>query len=62
MGCFKTLFPRIQDILWYEERGKRLIILKMVVALFNVRARRVGISQIKNTYLSRLDVDVNEVI
>lgn len=54
MGTLQRSFPRIKDEIIYEELGERVVILKLLVLLFNVRANKVGISQIKNTYMSLL--------
>ena len=40
-----------KDEIIYEELGERLVILKLLVLLFNLRANKVGISQIKNMYM-----------
>ena len=54
MRAFQASFPRIKDRIIYEEKGERKLILEMLVYLFNFRANKVGISQIKNTYLTPL--------
>ena len=54
MRSFQASFPRIKDRILYEEMGERKLILEMLVYLFNFRANHVGISQIKNTYLTPL--------
>ena len=48
-------FPRIKDRIVYEETGERKLILKILVLLLNYRANKVGISQIRNTYMTPLD-------
>ncbi len=53
-------FPRVKDRFVYEERGEQRIVLKMFVLLYNMRARMVGINQIRNTYMKYLERDVNE--
>ncbi len=59
MLAMQTSFPRIKDRFVYEERGERRIILKMFVILYNMQARMVGISQIRNTYMINLEQDAN---
>ena len=60
MRAMQSSFPRIKDRLSYEERGERRLILTLCVLLFNVRARLVGINQIRNTYMPHLNADANE--
>ena len=55
MRSFQASFPRIKDRIVYEETGERKLILQMLVLLFNYRANKVGISQIRNTYLTPLE-------
>ncbi len=54
MRMFQTSFPRVKDRLICKERGERRICLKMLVLLYNMRARIVGINQIRNTYMKHL--------
>ena len=60
MRMIQTSFPRLKDRFVYEERGERRICLKMMVLLYNMRARMVGINQIRNTYMRHLTRDANE--
>jgi DDE superfamily endonuclease len=55
MRTFQASFPRIKDRFVYEERGERKRILKLCFLLYNVRARRVGINQLRSVYLENLD-------
>jgi hypothetical protein len=43
----------------YEETGERRIVMKMLCLLYNLRARTVGINQIKNVFMKQLDEDAN---
>jgi hypothetical protein len=61
MLALQASFPRLKDRFVYEERGERRIVLKMMVLLYNMRARMVGINQILNTYMPRLMWDANDV-
>jgi hypothetical protein len=56
----QTSFPRLKDHFVYEESGERRIYLKILVLLYNMRARMVGINQIRNTYMRHLSQDANE--
>ena len=60
MLTLQASFPRLKDRFVYEERGERRITLKMLVLIYNMRARMVGINQILNTYVPRLMWDANE--
>ena len=55
MRSFQASFPRIKDRIVYEETGDMKLILQMLVLLFNHRANKVGISRIRNTYVTPLE-------
>jgi hypothetical protein len=55
-------FPRMKDKFVYEERGEQRIVLNNFVMLHNMRARMVGINQIRNTYMRHLKCDANEEV
>jgi hypothetical protein len=61
MRTMQASFPRLKDRMKYEEFGERGVIMKTMVLLFNVRARRVGINQILNTYMSQLNQNANQL-
>ena len=52
-------FPRLKDRFYYEERGERRVVIEMIVRLHNIRAKLVGISQIKSTFMPNLDMSAN---
>jgi hypothetical protein len=60
MRMFRTSFPWVKDRFVYEEKGEQRIYLKMLVLLYNMRARMVGINQIRNTYMKHLTRNANE--
>ena len=60
MRAIQSSFPRLKDRFIYEEYGERKIIFKFMLLLYNVRARKVGINQIRNTYMPYLNRDANE--
>jgi DDE superfamily endonuclease len=60
MRCMQASFPRLKDRFYYKEFGERKLILKLCILLHNLRARRVGINQIKNVYIQNLDVNTND--
>ena len=51
--------PRIKNTFYYEERGERGVIIEMVIRLFNIRARLVGISQIRSAFMPNLALSAN---
>ena len=62
MRAFQSSFPRINDWIPFEETGERRIILRMLVLHYNYQANKVGINQIKNTYIVRLNEDGNIIL
>ena len=59
MRALQVSFPRLKDRFIYEEYGKRRVMFKMILLLFNLRVRRVGINQIRSTYMPALHVNAN---
>ena len=59
MRAFQASFPRLKDRLIYEERGERRLILELALLLFNYRTNKVGLNQIRNTYMEWLESDPN---
>ena len=57
MRMMQSSFPRLCDKFPYETRGERRISLKMMVLLYNLRARMVGINQIRNVFMPALVID-----
>ncbi len=60
MRMFQMSFPWVKDRFVYKERGERRICLKMLVLLYNMHARMVGINQIRSTYMKHLTINANE--
>ena len=60
MRTVQSSFPRLNDKFPFETRGERRIAIKMMVLIYNLRARMVGINQIRNFFLPALDVDAEE--
>ena len=60
MRGLQASFPRLKDRFVYEERGERRITMKMITLIYNMRARMVGINQIRNVYMKHLDRDAAE--
>jgi hypothetical protein len=62
MLSLQTSFPRIKHRFIYEEQGERRIVLKLLILLYNMWARMIGINQIQNTYMRQLDRNANKDI
>jgi hypothetical protein len=60
MRMLQTSFSQVKDWFVYEDRGEWRIYLKMLVLLYDMRARIVGIIQIRNTYMKHLKRNSNE--
>jgi hypothetical protein len=61
MRAIQSSFPRLKDHFVYEENGERKLLLKMMILLYNLCARKVGINQIRNTNMPALNVNANRV-
>ena len=61
MRAIQASFPRLEDCLTYEEFGEQSLIMKSMLLLYNLRARKVGINQILNTYMPALQRDANSL-
>jgi hypothetical protein len=61
MRALKSSFPRLKDRFVYEENGERKLMQMMMIYLY-LRARKVGINQIRNVYMPALNVDANEYL
>jgi hypothetical protein len=59
MRAFQSSMPRIKDRMKFEERGEREVTLMMMILLYNLRARMVGINQLNSFYLGALYCDAN---
>ena len=62
MRALQSSFPRLCDRMPYEQKGERRIAIKMMVYLYNLRARMVGINQIKNFFQPALNRDATNVM
>ena len=59
MRAVQSSFPRLNDKFPFETRGEGRIAIKMMVLIYNLRARMVGINQIKNFFMPALNVDAS---
>lgn len=60
MRSLQSSFPRLKDRFIYEEYGERKLVQRMILLLYNLRARKVGINQIRSVYMPALDVNAND--
>ncbi len=59
MRAFQSSMPRLKDCMYFETRGERRVTLTMIILLHNLRARAVGINQLKSVYTAPLDRNAN---
>jgi hypothetical protein len=59
MRAFQSSFPHIKDRISIEYRGQRKLTMKLLILLYNLRTRKIGINQILNVYMPSLTEDVN---
>jgi hypothetical protein len=59
MRAFQSSMPRLKDCMIFETRGERRVTLTMMILLYNLRARAVGINQLKSVYTAPLNCDAN---
>ena len=61
MRSFQASFPRLKDRLPFEHFGQRKVIMTMIILLYNLRTKKIGINQIRNVYMPSLNENVNEI-
>ena len=59
MRAFQSSMPRLKDWMKFEERGERKVTLPMMILIYNLRARLVGINQLNSFYVASLNRDAN---
>jgi hypothetical protein len=59
MHAFQSSMPCIKDRMKYEEQGERKVTLTMMIFLYNLRARMVGINQLNSFYMGPLNCNAN---
>ena len=55
MRAIQASFPRLKDVVKLEDFGERGYIMHVMLLLHNLRARKVGINQIRSTYMDYLN-------
>ncbi len=61
MQAFPASFPRVKDHIEFKSIGQQKLMMKVMIPLFNLGARRVGINQILNVYMPSLNVNFDEL-
>ena len=59
MRAFQSLMPRMKDWMKFESRGERKVTVTMMILVYNLRARAVGINQLHSFYAKPLLCDAN---
>ena len=59
MRAFQSSMPRIKDRMKFEEHGERKVTLTVMILLYNLRARMIGINQLRNFYMGALYHDAS---
>lgn len=60
MQAFLSSFPHVKDRVLFDCRGQRKVMRKLLLLLYNMRTKRVGVNQILNVYTPSLHQNVNE--
>ena len=53
MRMIQAAFPRLKEALIYEEKGDRMVILRLMVNLYNFHCHHIGINIIQNSYTEK---------
>ena len=53
MRMIQGTFPRLKESLFYEEKGDRHVILRLMVNLYNFTCTNIGINTIQNSYMDK---------
>ena len=61
MRAFQCSFLRAKEHIQFEYKGQRKLMMKLLILLYNLRTKKVGINQILNVYMPSLDRNVNEL-
>ena len=61
MRAFQASFSRIKDRISLEFRGECKLMMKLMILIYYLRTRRVGIEQILNVYIPSWSEDVNQL-
>jgi hypothetical protein len=59
MRAFQLTMPHLKDRMKFETHGERRVTLTMMILLYNLQGRAVGINQLKSVYTAPLNHDAN---
>jgi hypothetical protein len=59
MRAFQSSMPCLKDCMKFETHGEQMVTLTMMILLYNLRARAVGINQLTSVYTAPLHCDAN---
>ena len=62
MRMIQGSFPRLKESLFYEEKGDRHVILRLMVNLYNFTCMTIGMNTIQNSYIEQTTYFGHEVI
>jgi hypothetical protein len=54
MCAMKSVFPRIKEKIMYKTKGRRKVMLNLMVLLYNYRLEHVGLNEIQTTFVGAL--------
>jgi hypothetical protein len=61
MHTFQASFPCVQNRISLECREQQKLMMKLMILLYNIRMRKVGINQVLNVYMPYLGENVNSL-
>jgi hypothetical protein len=53
--------PKMDAIIWYEERGQRCLELSLMIRLYNYQCETIGMNQILNTFMLQVSKEKSTV-
>jgi DDE superfamily endonuclease len=62
MRAIQSAFPRMRDRIHYEENGERRIYLSLLPLLYNFRVMKVGLNQLRSTYVPNWSIESSNYI
>ena len=61
MQAFQSLLPRVKNCIPFEYKGQGKLMMMMLILLYIVRTKRVGMYIILNVYMPSLGRNVNQL-
>ncbi len=59
MRAFQSSMPRLKNCMKFETCGEQRVTLTMMILLYNLQARAVGVNQLQSVYTAPLDCNAN---